>query len=71
VIKPYISAYLLIMGVIILVKAFRKPTPSDGTHGAHFSLLAWWAAFSMQSAAAVPQHLSLIGVIHHQECRRV
>src|SRR4030042_6047866 len=25
VIKPYISAYLLIMGVVILVKALRKP----------------------------------------------
>jgi uncharacterized membrane protein YfcA len=41
VIKPYISAYLLIMGIVILVKAFnhkeRKPT---GVHTARVSALA-------------------------------
>jgi uncharacterized membrane protein YfcA len=45
VIKPYISAYLLIMGVIILVKAFRNPTPSDGQHGARISLLGLIGGF--------------------------
>lgn len=41
VIKPYISAYLLVMGIVILVKAFRhterKPT---GVHTARVSALA-------------------------------
>jgi uncharacterized protein len=45
VIKPYISAYLLIMGVVILVKAFRKPTPSNGEHGARISLLGLVGGF--------------------------
>jgi len=45
VIKPYISAYLLIMGIIILVKAFRNPTPSNGEHGRRISLLGLIGGF--------------------------
>lgn len=45
-IKPYVSAYLLIMGVVILVKAFnlkeRKPT---GVHTARVSALALVGGF--------------------------
>jgi len=40
VIKPYIAAYLLIIGVIILMKAFRyKATPHSGVHTARVSVL--------------------------------
>jgi len=40
VIKPFISAYLLIMGVVILVKAFRfDPKPHSGVHTARVSAL--------------------------------
>jgi len=40
VIKPYISGYLLIMGVIILVKAFNyKAKPHNGVHTARVSIL--------------------------------
>ena len=46
VIKPYISAYLLIMGIVILVKAFNhkehKPT---GVHTARVSVLALVGGF--------------------------
>ena len=46
VIKPYISGYLLIMGIVILVKAFnlkeRKPT---GVHTARVSALALVGGF--------------------------
>ncbi len=45
VIKPYISAYLLIMGIVILVKAFRNPTPSNGEHGTPTSLLGLVGGF--------------------------
>lgn len=45
VIKPYISAYLLIMGIVILVKAFRSPAPSNGEHGAPVSLLGLIGGF--------------------------
>jgi uncharacterized membrane protein YfcA len=45
VIKPYISAYLLIMGVVILVKAFRNPTPSDGQHGWRIGVLGLIGGF--------------------------
>jgi hypothetical protein len=45
VIKPYISAYLLIMGVVILVKAFRNPTPSNGQHGARIGVLGLIGGF--------------------------
>lgn len=44
-IKPYISAYLLIMGVVILVKAFRNPTPSNGQHGARIGVLGLIGGF--------------------------
>ncbi len=27
IVKPFVAAYLLVMGLVILVKAFRKPTP--------------------------------------------
>jgi uncharacterized membrane protein YfcA len=40
VIKPYISAYLLIMGAFILYKAFNQTTHvNDGTHTARVSVL--------------------------------
>lgn len=40
VIKPYIAAYLLIIGVIILMKAFRyKAKPHSGVHTARVSVL--------------------------------
>lgn len=45
VIKPYISTYLLIMGIVILVKAFRNPTPSVGEHGTPTSLLGLVGGF--------------------------
>jgi hypothetical protein len=39
-IKPFVSAYLLIMGVVILVKAFRyDPKPHSGVHTARVSAL--------------------------------
>jgi hypothetical protein len=40
VIKPYISAYLLIMGLVILIKAFNyKIEPHNGVHTARVSAL--------------------------------
>jgi hypothetical protein len=40
VIKPFISAYLLIMGGVILVKALNyKPKPHNGVHTARVSAL--------------------------------
>ena len=40
IIKPFVSAYLLIMGVVILVKAFRyDPKPHSGVHTARVSAL--------------------------------
>jgi uncharacterized membrane protein YfcA len=40
VIKPYISAYLLIMGLIILWKAYRyQARPHNGVHTARVSVL--------------------------------
>ena len=40
VIKPYIAAYLLVMGAIILMKAFRyKAKPHSGVHTARVSVL--------------------------------
>jgi uncharacterized membrane protein YfcA len=40
IIKPFISGYLLIMGVIILVKAFKhEPKPHSGVHTARVSAL--------------------------------
>lgn len=46
VIKPFISAYLLIMGVIILVKAFNyKPKPHNGVHTARVSALGLVGGF--------------------------
>ena len=46
VIKPFISAYLLIMGVIILVKAFNyKPKPQNGVHTARVSALGLVGGF--------------------------
>ncbi len=46
VIKPYISAYLLIMGIVILVKAFnhKERTPT-GVHTARVSALALVGGF--------------------------
>ena len=46
VIKPYISAYLLIMGVVILVKAFRcEVRPHNGVHTARVSALGLVGGF--------------------------
>lgn len=40
IIKPFVSAYLLIMGVVILVKAFKyDPKPHSGVHTARVSAL--------------------------------
>lgn len=43
-IKPYISAYLLIMGFVILIKAF-KPAGNPGEHGPQVSLLGLAGGF--------------------------
>jgi uncharacterized membrane protein YfcA len=47
VIKPYISAYLLIMGVVIIVKAFnmKKDHNENETHSARVSLLGLIGGF--------------------------
>jgi uncharacterized protein len=47
IIKPYISAYLLIMGGVIIYKAFTiKPrTEPDGNHGPKVSLLGLFGGF--------------------------
>jgi hypothetical protein len=45
-IKPYISAYLLIMGIIILVKAVNyKARPNNGVHTARVSVLGMIGGF--------------------------
>lgn len=46
VIKPFVSAYLLLMGVIILVKASRyDPKPHSGAHTARVSALGTVGGF--------------------------
>jgi uncharacterized membrane protein YfcA len=46
VIKPFVSAYLLLMGVIILVKASRyDPKPHSGVHTARVSALGTVGGF--------------------------
>lgn len=46
IIKPYISAYLLLMGIVILVKAFNyKPRVPTGVHTARVSALALVGGF--------------------------
>ena len=45
-ITPYISSYLLLMGVIILIKAIRyDPKPHSGVHTARVSVLAIFGGF--------------------------
>jgi len=43
-IKPYISAYLIIMGIVIIRKAFRRPVHQEEKHH-HVSLLGFFGAF--------------------------
>jgi uncharacterized membrane protein YfcA len=46
VIKPYISAYLLIMGIVILIKAINyKAKPHNGVHTARVSVLGMIGGF--------------------------
>ena len=42
-IKPYISAYLILMGIVIIVKAFRKFPPRDVV--THLAPLGFFGAF--------------------------
>lgn len=45
-IKPFVSAYLLLMGIIILVKALRyNPKPHNGVHTARVSALGTVGGF--------------------------
>jgi len=43
-IKPYIAAYLLIMGIVIIKKAFRRPVHKEEKHH-HVSALGFFGAF--------------------------
>jgi uncharacterized protein len=43
-IKPFIAAYLLIMGIVIIKKAFRRPVHKEEKHH-HVSALGFFGAF--------------------------